>query len=72
MRVPFEIPITDDSVYEGDEDFVLTIDSSSLPTGGSVGDPGQATVTILDDDRKLQLCTKTDTIKVIGSYLLLL
>ena len=49
--VPFDIPITDDNVYEGNEDFILTIDSSSLPTGGSVGTPGQATVTIVDDGK---------------------
>ena len=50
--VPFDIPITDDIVYEGDENFLLTIDPS-LPTGVSVGTPSQATVTIVDDDRKL-------------------
>ena len=55
-RVPFDIPISNDTLYEGNENFVLTIDSSSLPTGGGVDDPSQATVTIVDDDRKLQLC----------------
>ena len=49
----FDIPINDDGIYEGNEDFMLTIDPSSLPTGGTVGNPGQATVTIVDDDRKL-------------------
>ena len=36
---------------EVDEDFTLTIDP---PVGGTVvvGSPGQATVTIVDDDRK--------------------
>ena len=38
-------------ILEGDEDFMLTIDSS-LPTGVSVGTPDQATVTIVDDDSK--------------------
>ena len=50
--VPFDIPINDDMVLEGLEDFILTINPSSLPTGVSVGNPGQATVTIVDDDRK--------------------
>ena len=53
MRVPFDIPITDDNVYEGDEDFMLTIDPSSLPDDVDVGSPSQATVTIVDNDRKL-------------------
>ena len=48
--VPFDIPISDDSVLEGNENFILTIDPFSLPTGVTVGDPGQATVIIVDDD----------------------
>ena len=51
--VPFNVSISNDSIYEGNEDFMLTIDPSSLPpTGVTVGNPGQATVTIVDDDRK--------------------
>ena len=52
--VPFDIPITDDRILEGLEDFLLTIDPSSLPDDGTVvvGSPGQAAVTIVDDDRK--------------------
>ena len=38
---------------EGDENFALTLDSSSLPTGIRIGDPSQATVTIRNDDSKL-------------------
>ena len=53
MRAPFDIPLFDDNVYEGDENFILTIDPSSLPSGRSVGTTGQAIVTIADDDRKL-------------------
>ena len=49
--VPFDIPITDDVIQEGNENFMLTIDPS-LPTYVSVGDPGEATVTIVDNDRK--------------------
>ena len=51
--VPFSVSINHDMIVEGNENFTLTIDSSSLPTGITVGDPGQATVTIVDDDRKL-------------------
>ena len=52
--MPFGIPINDDSTLEDDENFILTIDNSSLPTGVTVGSP-QATkcvVTIMDNDRK--------------------
>ena len=53
--VPFDIPINDDGIYEGNKDFMLTIDPSSLPTCVTVGSPDQATVTIVDDDRKFTL-----------------
>ena len=50
-NVPFDIPIISDSVSEGNENFTITIDPSSLPpTGVTVGSPDQATVTIVDDD----------------------
>ena len=50
--VPFNISINDDMFYEGNENFMITINSSLLPTDVTVGDPGQATVTIVDDDGK--------------------
>jgi len=50
--VPFDVPITDDITFEGNETFMLTINSSSLPSYVTVGDPDEATVTIVDDDRK--------------------
>ena len=50
IRVPFDIPINNDNIYEGNEDFMLTIDT--LPDDVSVGNPGQATVSIVDNDRK--------------------
>ena len=50
--VPFDITINDDDVLEGNETFMLTIDPSSLPTGVTQSDPGQATVTIVDNDCK--------------------
>ena len=48
-RVSFDIPINNDDIYEGNENFMLTID----PTNDvSVNTPGQATVTTMDDDGK--------------------
>ena len=49
--VPFNISINDDNIFEENENFTLTI-SSSLPTGVMVGNPGQARVTIVDNDCK--------------------
>ena len=46
----FNITINDDMISEGNESFTPTIDPSSLPTGGTVVNPGQATVTIKDCD----------------------
>ena len=50
--VPFNVTINNDNVFEDNENFTLTI-NSSLPTGVMAGNPGQATVTIVDNDRKL-------------------
>ena len=44
------VPINDDNVLENNEEFTMTIDSSSLPNGVSPGSNGAATVTIMDDD----------------------
>ena len=52
MRAEFSISIINDTVFEGNEDFMLVI-NSSLPTDIRVGYPDQVTVTIVDDDRKL-------------------
>ena len=48
--VPFDVPITNDDVLESNEDFTLTINSSSLPDGVTRGNPGSATVNIRNDD----------------------
>ena len=48
----FDVPINNDNILEGDEDFLLTIDETSLPTGVTRGIPGKATVTIVDYDGK--------------------
>ena len=50
--IEFNVPITDDMILEGDENFMLTINEILLPTGITCGDPHKATVTIVDDDRK--------------------
>jgi len=50
--ITFDVPITDDDILEGSENFMLTIDQSSLPANINRGDPGSATVTIVDDDGK--------------------
>ena len=39
-------------MLEDDESLILTINPSSLSTGVIVGTPGEATVTIVDNDRK--------------------
>ena len=52
MSVPFSISINDDNIFEENENFTLTI-NSSLPTGVMAGNPGQATMTIVDNDCKL-------------------
>ena len=51
--VPFSVTINDDNILESNENFVLTINTLSLPSGVTVSDPSQATVTIVNDDGKL-------------------
>jgi len=46
----FDIPINDNNILETNEDFTITINSSSLPNGVTRDIPGTATVTIMDDD----------------------
>ena len=49
----FDIPITNDTMFEGNHNFMITINPNMLPDYFAVGSPYQATVTIVDDDRKL-------------------
>ena len=46
------ITIKKDDVVEGNENFFLSIDQSSLPDNVTVGNDSQTTVTIFDDDCK--------------------
>ena len=48
----FDVPINDDNIYETNENFILTINETSLPTDVTHGSPVEAIVTIVDDDRK--------------------
>ena len=52
--VSFDVTIIDDNILELNEQFDLTIISSSLPNGFTVDNPSQATVTIIDDDSEYQ------------------
>ena len=54
-RVPFAVPIIDDDVLEGNENFNLTISTPSPPNRVTVTNPYQASVTIVDDDGKIYL-----------------
>ena len=49
--VPLNIPINDDNIFENLEWFYVTI--NSLPTSVMFGNPDQARVEIVDNDRKL-------------------
>ena len=49
-NVSCNVPIIDDSIFEGDEDFMLSVNRSSLPSDADVGE--SATVTIVDNDCK--------------------
>ena len=51
-RVSFSVSIATDSILEGNETFYLLINASTLPREVSVEDPGQTTVTIMDDGGK--------------------
>ena len=52
-RFLLNVTIVNDNILENNETFNLTINSSSLPGNVEVGKPGQAAVTIRDDDGML-------------------
>ena len=51
-RASFNISINDDDIFEMNENFVLTINESSIPSGIAVNTPNETIVTIVDDDGK--------------------
>ena len=53
IRVSFSIAILDDVILEGNENFGLIINPPRMLSNNViVGNPGQATVTIVDNDGK--------------------
>ena len=46
------VPMNDDDILENVEDFMVTIMTGPLPDGVTRGNPGSATVNILDNDCK--------------------
>ena len=52
ISVSFDVPIVDDKILDGNKNFNLTINASSLPSRVTVTNPHQATVTIVDNDGK--------------------
>ena len=52
-RAEISIQINNDSIFEGNENFTISIDSSSLPRNITTRGPSEAIVTIIDDDREL-------------------
>ena len=53
ISVTLNISINDDQTLESDENFIVTINTTLLPSNVSVVDnAGSATVTIVDDDGK--------------------
>ena len=51
-RTSFNVLVNDDNTSEANETFELAINMSSLPNDVTIGVPGRATVTIVDDDGK--------------------
>ena len=46
----FNVSLTDDNIFESNENFMITIDPSSLPNNVTVGGRKRVTVIIMDDD----------------------
>ena len=55
--IPFDVPINDDKISEDVENFMLTINQTSLPTDVSQHTPSKATVNIVDNERKYKICS---------------
>ena len=48
--VPFIVKLIDDDIFEGNENFTLTIDSSKLPGNVMVAQPSEVVIVITDDN----------------------
>ena len=59
----FTIKLLDDNVYEGDETFLLRIDTSKLPSWVTVGSQGSAVATIRDNEQPI-VTISADTARV--------
>ena len=46
------VPINDDDTFEGNENFIIAIDSSLLPNDVTINNLGYTTVTIIENDGK--------------------
>ena len=55
ISVPFNISIIDNNIFEANESFTLTIDSSSLPSRVPVWRDCMLMITIVDDDGELHI-----------------
>ena len=66
-HLSFNVSILDDKILEEDENFVLTIDPSSLPCRVTTGNHNQATVTIPEDE-----CKGLIFITIYSSYIILI
>ena len=62
--IAFDVPINDDMIFEVDENFMLTINGTSLATGITCTTPGQATVTIAGNE----ILAGTTDILVLGVH----
>ena len=52
ISISFNVPIVDDTMLEGNENFDLFIVPRSLPKRVTHSNPSRITITILDDDSK--------------------
>lgn len=48
--IPVVVGLIDDNIFEGNENFTLTIDSSKLPDSVTVVQPSEVVVVITDDN----------------------
>ena len=56
ITATFNVPIIDNDIVEGNENFMLNINETSLLTGITRGDPGGSTVLIVDNDNINETC----------------